>query len=182
MARVAVSISADTSRFIARKAAESLGEIGAASVETNGHGGFPAAALNVKACPLLNGAAANRRQPFAFSASEGCLVSDRRVGRGASAPCPPKWFCARKAKSVGTRSLSSGAHSRDPLASPTLHRRSGADQASSPDGSAPSPRSPVPRSSAPRSVSSHSRHSTSSRSAPPWLNSSTALPPGASPG
>src|SRR5882672_679011 len=53
-----------------------------------------------------------------------------------------------------------------------------AAHASSPDGAVEI--SPVPRSSAPRSVSSHSRYSRSSRSAPPWLNSNNALPPGAS--
>ena len=37
-------------------------EIGAAVVETNGHGGFPAGEL---IRPLLNGAATNRRQPLA---------------------------------------------------------------------------------------------------------------------
>ena len=47
------------------KLRKSFGEIGAASDETNGHGGFPAEVLYLKA-PLLNGAATNRRQPFAF--------------------------------------------------------------------------------------------------------------------
>ena len=47
-------------------------------------------------------------------------------------------------------------------------------------GQTPSSTSPAPRSSGPRSVSSHSRHSTSRRSAPPWANIRSALPPGAS--
>src|SRR5262249_36306852 len=41
----------------------------------------------------------------------------RRVGKGALAPCPPSPSVLSK---VGTRSLSSGARSRDPLALPTL--------------------------------------------------------------
>src|SRR5947208_6586953 len=42
-----------------------------------------------------------------------------RVGKGALVPCPP---CVTRVllEMVGTRSLSSGAHSRDPLALPTL--------------------------------------------------------------
>src|SRR3954470_12095107 len=41
----------------------------------------------------------------------------RRVGKGALAPCPPSSI---PLVMVGTRSLSSGAHSRDPVALPTL--------------------------------------------------------------
>ena len=48
------------------KARESLSEIGTASVEANRHGGFPGGGLSRKG-PLLNGAATNRRQPFAFA-------------------------------------------------------------------------------------------------------------------
>ena len=46
------------------KARESLGEIGAASVDANRHGGFPGGVFHANAL-LLNGAATNRRQPFA---------------------------------------------------------------------------------------------------------------------
>ncbi len=49
-----------------------------------------------------------------------------------------------------------------------------------PEGQVTSSTSPAPSSSGPKSVSSHSRHSTSSRSAPPWAKISSALPPGAS--
>ena len=45
MARVAASMSAETSRFVGEKAREALGEIGAAAVEANGHGGFPGGIL-----------------------------------------------------------------------------------------------------------------------------------------
>jgi hypothetical protein len=42
------------------------------------------------------------------------------VGKGALAPCPPSQDAS---KMVSTRSLSWGAHSRDPLALPTLRLR-----------------------------------------------------------
>ena len=100
--------------------------------------------LGLRSGPLLNGAAANGRQPF----------DARHSGS----------WCRR------TRP---GIHETGFAASHAPERR---------PPNRDSGRSLVPRSSAPRSVSSHSRHSTSSRSAPPWLNSNSALPPGGSPG
>jgi hypothetical protein len=51
-----------------------------------------------------------------------------RVDKGAVAPCPPNSNAALKM--VGTRSLSSGAHSRDPLALPVLRCWTEPDEAS----------------------------------------------------
>jgi hypothetical protein len=124
MERVAVSISADTSRFMVRKLA-------------------------------------NRSVKSA-------LLRSRRTGMAAF----------RAGSFVRTPT----AQWRGDKSPSTLARRSLAGQASEPDDWAASPTSLVPRSSVPRSVSSHSRHSTSSRSALPRLNSSSALPPGASAG
>ncbi len=150
------------------KARESLSEIGAAAVEANGHGGFPAGHCSWRGgkppstlCYLdyaLRGGVANK------SAS-----SRRTPGPIATDVCvPPGWG----------RDPAHNRHRWLWVAGTTM----ALIQAPSPEDSAPSPPSLVPRSSVPRSVSSHSRHSTSSRSTPPWLNSSTALPPGASPG
>src|SRR5207247_6086194 len=50
-------------------------------------------------------------------AAGGKDVRECRVGKGALAPRPPFSFVE---KMVGSRSLSSGARSRDPLAQPTL--------------------------------------------------------------
>ena len=137
MARVARSTSAETSRLAPRKSLNARVEIGAAGIQANGHGGFPETRR-----PLLNGAAANGRQPL--PGPEG-------------GPCRHSGWCA----SSQTRAIA-----RFRVRSLRSRRNDDSTAAITPPG--PIAASLAPRSSLPRSVSSHSRHSTSSRSAPPW--------------
>ena len=184
MARVARSTSADASRLAPRNAAKRWSKSALFLSRRTGMAAFWSAfrrhsGLNRR--PMLNGAAAHGRQPLNWGNSglphplHGHQSTQFHVVPRTRGPITPGLDCCGRHQPHRIKRESAPYGSRRKAGTTTTH-------ASSPEGSASSPRSLVPRSSAPRSASSHSRHSTSSRSAPPWLNSSTTLPPGGSAG
>src|ERR1700677_4332566 len=79
MARVALSISADTSRFMARNRANRSAKSALLLSNRTGMMAFRRRVW-MKACPLLNGAATNRRQPLSLRIK--LMMAGRAFGSG----------------------------------------------------------------------------------------------------
>ena len=159
MARVARSTSAETSRLAARNVANRSSKSALLSVQANGHGGF----LGRR----VEGLCSMARRPMAVNPLE---PSFRDGPQDQTQRC----HCTPGIRDSPVRKVRTDVDA--------AHRPGMTGRFTPPARGARWRDRWSPRSSVPRSVSSHSRHSTSSRSAPPWLNSRMALPPGASPG